>query len=137
MSKYVCDVTLERAPAESAGERDDTSYRQFRPKSTLDTLKEWRSGVQICKEQLMVRAADSQGNWLAPAEHECLPDFSCCIPTLLAPQATRDAFVTAFEAERHDITGDMLSNFLTAMLAAIVTNKTPYVAGQEPNQTTH
>ena len=137
MSKYVCDVTLERAPAESAEERDDTSYRIFRPVSVLDTLKAWQSGAEICKEQLMSRTADSQGVWLGPAEHECLPDFSCCIPTLLAPQATRDAFVTAFEAERHDITGDMLSNFLTAMLATTIPDTRPHVAGQEPNTTTH
>lgn len=136
MSKYICDVTLERAPAEANGERDCTSYRRFRPVDMLDALKAWQTGTPYCKEQLMVRTADSAGNWLGPAEHECLPDFSCCRPALLAPQATRDAFVKAYVEERDDITGDMLSTFLTALMMTEQSG-TPYVAGQAPQQQTH
>lgn len=48
-----------------------------------------------------------------PYGGECCPDFSCCIPALLAPVETRIAFKNADESTRTK----MLGGFLAAMLA--------------------
>ena len=42
----------------------------------------------------------------------CCPDFSCCIPELLAPQEVRDKFVNGDDGER----GRLLHAFLILML---------------------
>lgn len=52
---------------------------------------------------------------------ECCPDFSCCRPDLLAPRATREAFVNASTAEREA----MLFGFLGAAFA----DRKVYIAG--------
>ena len=50
----------------------------------------------------------------------CCPDFSCCIPELLAPTADRELFRTAY------VNGDadLIDRLLTTFLAKLVSNPT-------------
>ncbi len=60
---------------------------------------------------------------------ECCPDFSCCMPTLLAPLEVRQAFAAGGDAIR----GKFLGVFLGAMLKhAMPDDDAPkiHVAGQ-------
>lgn len=45
-------------------------------------------------------AGDSVHNGASRTDGECCPDFSCCVPRLLAPLEEREAFVAAPEGER-------------------------------------
>lgn len=121
----VCDLTGPKAPADPASGGD---YRNFRPLAVKDLLVKWQKGDPICKETLLVRSADAEGNWVGEAEHECLPDFSCCYPDLLATQEMRNRFVAAYASDNHAETELLLSAFLEAMLMSGAP-KVPYIAG--------
>ena len=43
------------------------------------------------------------------SQGECCPDFSCCQPSLLAPQAAREAFAKADDETRFKMLGMFLS----------------------------
>ena len=56
---------------------------------------------------------------------ECCPDFSCCTPSLLVNQKTRQAFVDGNEELRKS----MLGMFLGSAIAAMGSEKKVYLAG--------
>lgn len=59
-----------------------------------------------------------------PTRNECCPDFSCCVPELLADEATRKAF-QAHPEQRYQ----MLGMFLAGAFKSAAPEKTVYVAG--------
>lgn len=58
-------------------------------------------------------------------ERQCCPDFSCCVPDLLAPDYERKAFATADEKTRMG----MLGTFLQRAMSKHFADKKVYVAG--------
>jgi len=58
---------------------------------------------------------------------ECCPDFSCCQPSLLVDQATREAFADADEELRMS----MLGMFLGRAMALAGAEKEVYIAGAD------
>ncbi len=60
---------------------------------------------------------------------ECCPDFSCCEPSLLADQRTRQAFVDA----DWDIRYQMLMMFLSVGCSQMAGSDKIYIAGDPAN----
>lgn len=60
-----------------------------------------------------------------PVRGECCPDFSCCEPEFLAPEATRRAFAAADD----DMQMQLLGGFLCSALQKAFGEKDVYVAG--------
>jgi hypothetical protein len=56
---------------------------------------------------------------------ECCPDFSCCEPSLLAPQEVREEFAAADEDKQYM----MLGQFLGAALANMGKRDETYICG--------
>lgn len=67
------------------------------PLSPEEQLAAWVEGRPTCP--------NSQG--------ECCPDFSCCRPTLLAPEAVRRAFQTASQDQRERLLLSFLDGVVT------------------------
>lgn len=67
---------------------------------------------------------ESVHNTLGPGGGECCPDFSCCKPELLAPEAVRRRFKEAGKKERYQ----MLMEFLAALVEDH--KKKVHIAGQ-------
>ncbi len=69
-----------------------------------------------------------KGNPIHNAERdECCPDFSCCQPSLLVDQQTRQAFADAGEELRMS----MLGMFLGSAMALAAAGKEVYIAGDD------
>ncbi len=64
---------------------------------------------------------------------ECCPDFSCCEPSLLADQKTRQVFVDGDYKVRYQ----MLMMFLSVGCSAMTGSKEIYVAGNTPTAEVH
>jgi hypothetical protein len=58
-------------------------------------------------------------------DSECCADFSCCQPSLLAPEHERQAFARADDATRHQI----LMGFLGRMIDALPDKPRVHIAG--------
>lgn len=56
---------------------------------------------------------------------ECCPDFSCCVPKLLAPVEIRQAFAAASPADRMKYLG----GFLGAAFEAVAPDKKVHISG--------
>ena len=67
-----------------------------------DQLKEWVKGNSI-------------HNGATPSDGECCPDFSCCHPSMLAPEKARVAFQNADEESRWDMLGMFLGGGVAEM----------------------
>lgn len=65
--------------------------------------------------------------WHNTVSDECCPDFSCCAPQMLAPLATRKAFVEASPDDRLKFLGGFLSAGIGELTDAKI-----YVAGDAP-----
>jgi len=61
----------------------------------------------------------------------CCPDFSCCVPELLAPKEERELFQELYLADKHSEYERMLMMFLGRALP-LITNKKVYLAGGKP-----
>ena len=61
----------------------------------------------------------------------CCPDFSCCVPELLAPKEERELFQSLYLAKKHSEYERMLMMFLGRALP-LVTDKKVYIAGGKP-----
>ena len=61
-------------------------------------------------------------------DNQCLPDFSCCMPELLAPREERELFVKLYLAGKHCECERMLMMFLSRALP-LITDKKVYIAG--------
>lgn len=62
---------------------------------------------------------------------DCLPDFSCCKPELLAPKEERELFLKLWIEEKHSEYEKMLMMFLGRSIP-ILTNKKVYISGGKP-----
>lgn len=60
---------------------------------------------------------------------ECCPDFSCCMPELLADKQSRQLFYGAYISKQHDIYEKMLMGFLANALPLMTTKKV-YITNQ-------
>lgn len=58
----------------------------------------------------------------------CLPDFSCCMPEMLAPKEERELFVQLYFANKHAECERMLMMFLGRAMP-LLTDKKVYIAG--------
>lgn len=85
--------------------------------STDEQLAEWLKGNPIHNDE----------------REECCPDFSCCTPSLLADQKTRQAFVDGNEELRMS----MLGIFLGKAIAEMGFEKKVYLAGFDNPETTN
>lgn len=70
-----------------------------------EQLKLWVEGKPVHRNDVTIGDFKLQGG-------ECCPDFSCCMPNLLADEATRKAFSAAAQKEQTR----MLTRFLAKML---------------------
>jgi len=61
----------------------------------------------------------------------CLPDFSCCVPELLAPKEERELFVKLYLKGKRNQYERMLMMFLGRALP-LITDKKVYIAGGKP-----
>jgi hypothetical protein len=61
----------------------------------------------------------------------CLPDFSCCMPQLLAPKEERELFVKLYLTNQHSECERMLMMFLGRALP-LIRDKKVYIAGGKP-----
>lgn len=74
--------------------------------------------------------------WLAgepkcPDEHgQCCPDFSCCVPKLLAPKHERRAFVNATQETREE----MCMGFLCGAMPELSGDAKVHIAGTTPDR---
>lgn len=66
-----------------------------------DQLEKWLKGESIHNKK----------------SDECCPDFSCCIPSLLAPEEERKKFATAYYNNDEENMYSMLLDFLEKMIA--------------------
>lgn len=107
------NLSAERAP-DMQNEPDycpDSLY-VWRPVEYDQAMEQWRVGETPNKEFLMTRMAQPDGTWVdEEAEHECLPDFSCCEPSIAWELDVRDSFMKASDQER--------SQFLMQSLSAL------------------
>lgn len=60
-----------------------------------------------------------------PDRDECCPDFSCCKPELLAPEAVRETF----KSGNYKVRNRLLGEFLGRLIAKEFPNKKVYIAG--------
>ena len=65
------------------------------------------------------------------ADDWCLPDFSCCMPELLAPKEERELFFQLYLENKHQEYERMLMMFLGRALP-LITDKKVYIAGGKP-----
>lgn len=63
-------------------------------------------------------------------DKQCCPDFSCCVPQLLASFEEREAFIIAFLNDDNEQTDKMLFMFLGRAMNTI-TDKQILIAGKE------
>lgn len=68
--------------------------------SSEEQLKEWVAGNSLHNT----------------SEDMCCPDFSCCRPSLLAPEKEREAFMSAVEHADDDAMVKFLTRFLERMM---------------------
>jgi hypothetical protein len=74
-------------------------------------------------------------NWLKGSprhnqiDDECCPDFSCCVPELLAPMEVRQIFYNAELKGDNKTIDRMLGEFLDRMIRHKLPNKKVYIAG--------
>lgn len=64
----------------------------------------WRQGRSLHNDEL----------------NQCCPDFSCCNPSLLAPQEMRDLFCKAYAENNEDLIQSILVSFLQLVCNEIV-----------------
>ena len=64
-------------------------------------------------------------------DDQCLPDFSCCMPELLAPKEERELFIKLYFAGKHTEYEKMMMMFLGRALP-LLTDKKVYIAGGKP-----
>jgi hypothetical protein len=69
-------------------------------------LEQWLKGNSVHNERMLGKNKIS----------ECCPDFSCCIPELLAPVEVRQIFVNAVKKGDDKMKDRMLMEFLGRML---------------------
>jgi hypothetical protein len=62
---------------------------------------------------------------------DCLPDFSCCRPELLAPKEERELFVKLYFAGKHKEYEKMMMMFLGRAMS-LLTDKKVYISGGKP-----
>ncbi|QSM00709.1 hypothetical protein YerA41_008 [Yersinia phage YerA41] len=89
--EFICDLTYHKAPSITGGDNDQV-YR-WRYNSYGDALDVWKKVGVVPEKMLHSRVADKDGNWLGPISHDCLPDYSCCEESLLAPDYERSNYV--------------------------------------------
>ena len=66
---------------------------------------------------------------------QCVPDFSCCEPRLLAPEAVREVFYKALAAGNEKVITRMLMEFVgKAFLLAPNSNSNVYIAGLDASR---
>lgn len=58
---------------------------------------------------------------------QCVPDFSCCRPELLAPKEVREVFMQAYEADNERVIMRLCMEFLGAAFSG----KKVHIAGLE------
>ncbi len=63
---------------------------------------------------------------------QCCPDFSCCQPTLLAPQHEREAFARLSQEDRMPILGTFLARAFQFGVELMGSDKKIYIAGSTP-----
>ena len=61
---------------------------------------------------------------------ECCPDFSCCEPSLLADQRTREVFIEG----DYEVRYQMLMMFLSVGCSQMAGSDNIYVAGDNPDK---
>ena len=114
MSEDMTDTTDGPPPLDVADKPRETD-RLFdgmdEPRSIQFQLDEWVKGNPLHN----------------PVRQECCPDFSCCEPEFLAPEATRQVFVAADD----DMRMQMLGGFLHSAFEKAFGEKDVYVAGAD------
>jgi len=83
---------------------------------SIKQLEYWEKGIPIHNKE----------------KNECCPDFSCCEPTLLAPEHERKAFVKAFKKGDTATMHIMLIKFL----GRAISSPQVYVAGYREDKGT-
>lgn len=82
--------------------------------SSEEQLKLWLQGIPSHYRH-MIRIM-SRGKLVRTQEFtDCLPDFSCCKPELLAPVEVREAFVNGDEKLRSTMCMTFLGNLIATM----------------------
>jgi hypothetical protein len=90
----------------------------------------------VAKAGAVMNADEQLQGWLrgepkCPNDRgECCPDFSCCVPELLAPEIERRAFVDADQETREE----MLMGFLCGAVPALAGDTKVHIAGTTPDR---
>ena len=90
--------------------RSDTKHEKI---TSEEQLRRWVDGEPVHRDEELLEGG------------ECCPDFSCCVPELLASPEVRQAFVAASQRDRMQFLG----TFLGAALAHASTDKEVMVVG--------
>lgn len=98
----------------------------WRPLGFDAEMENWRVGLPVDKENLSVRMSSVKGVWEDAAEHECLPDFSCCNAKLGWELDVRESFMSSTDEEKQV--------FLAASLSILAKETTDnvHVCGEDP-----
>ena len=91
------------------------------------TLFEMRMDQEMTNEEQLEKWVSGESVHTTKTK-ECVPDFSCCHPYLLAPEAVRRSFVAADAKER----GRFLSFFLSAFLDYRVNGRVTIISDSIP-----
>jgi hypothetical protein len=93
---------------------------------TKQEIKQYREDR---KKQLLSWLEGKSIHYGTKKEGDCCPDFSCCMPELLAPKEERELFIEAYLSDNYKVYENMLMMFLGRGLP-LMTDKKVYISGK-------